>query len=136
MKYYRTKCKKLSGTNCREVYRKAFVIYKKLKSKSKRRPYVRSAYFRKDKVFLELFWKHLKEKNWRDITRRLKYFSCAIELLKYSTFEPISKQNPNKSSEIFHRFAGITINNEIFFVQIKEDKNHRKWFISLFPIRY
>jgi hypothetical protein len=42
--------------------------------------------------------------------------------------------NPNKRSEILHRFSGTTTHGEIFFVQIKEDlKKGQKHFISVFP---
>jgi len=67
--------------------------------------------------------------------RRLKFLPCAIELIRHSVFEPTSKENPNKSSEILHRFMGMTSEKEVFFVQIKEDKRSgKKWFISVFPI--
>jgi len=95
---------------------------------------VRSAYFGNNKIFLGLFWAHLDQKNWNDRFRRLKYFPCAIDLIKYSTFAPSSKQNPNKSTEILHRFNGLTNRNEPFVVQIKEDKSSdQKWFLSVFP---
>ncbi|MDA2922394.1 hypothetical protein MYX07_03970 [Patescibacteria group bacterium AH-259-L07] len=136
MKSYQTKTKKFTGTDFHEVHRKAFGLYKEIKSKTKRRPYVRSAYFKKEKVFLELFWQHLfDKKNWRDRIRRLKYYPYAIELIQKSRFEPESKENPNKRTEILHRFAGITKENDIFFVQIKEDKRTgQKWLISVFPL--
>lgn len=67
--------------------------------------------------------------------RRLKYFPCAIELIQKSRFEPESKENPNKRTEILHRFTGVTKENDIFFVQIKEDKRTgQKWLISVFPL--
>ena len=67
--------------------------------------------------------------------RRMKFFGCAIELIQNSHFEPTSKENPNKPGEILHRFAGISADNEIFFVQIKEDKrNNQKCLISVFPV--
>ena len=92
-------------------------------------------YFKKQKVFLGLFWQHLHEKNLRDKARRLALFPCAIELIQKTKYEPSSKDNPNRKSEIFHRFAGSTPDNEIFFVQIKEDKNTKeKYFISAFPL--
>jgi len=51
-----------------------------------------------------------------------------------SNFEPVSKENPNNPSEILHRFAGITKENELFFVQIKEDKKTgKKRFMSAYP---
>ena len=135
MKTYQTKANKLSGSDFKEIHEKALDIYKIIKRETKRRPYVRSAYFKKDKVFLQLFWNHLFEKqNWRDRVRRLKYFPCAIELIRKSKFEPTSKENPNKKSEILHRFAGITKDRDLFFVQIKEYKQSgEKWLISIFP---
>lgn len=135
MKIYQTKIRKLTGTDFREVYWKACGFYRQIKKRTKRRPYIRSIYFKKDKIFLELFWQHLFEKpNWRDRTRRLKYFPCAIELIQKSRFQPISKENPNKRSEILHRFTGITPNGYLFRIQIKEDKRtNQKWLISVYP---
>ncbi|MDO8430482.1 MAG: hypothetical protein Q7S72_00620, partial [Candidatus Taylorbacteria bacterium] len=71
--FYETKIKKLSGTSYDEVYPQAISIYKKLASKTKRRPYLRSKYFNKEKIFLDYFWTHIILKNRRDRTRRLKY---------------------------------------------------------------
>ena len=35
---------------------------------------------------------------------------------------------------MLHRFAGITADNHLFYVQIKEDKRKgQKWLISVFP---
>ena len=125
----------MAGTDFHEVCKKAERIYKPIKNRTKRKPYVRSAYFKKDKIFINLFWQHLfDKKNWRDRTRRLKYFNCALELIRHSKFEPKSKENPNKKSEILHRFAGVTCDNDLFFVQIKEDKKiGHKWLMSIFP---
>ena len=136
MKSFQTKSKKLTGSSFAEVNKQASDIYKIIKKKTKRRLYVRSAYFKKDKIFIEMFWSHLFDKqNWRDRTRRLKYFPCAIELIKNTRFEPESKENPNKRTEILHRFAGITKDNDLFFVQIKENKkNGQKSLISVFPV--
>lgn len=136
MKPYQAKAKKLPGTRWADVYKKAFLIYKQIKAKTKRRPYVRSAYFKKDKIFLTLFWGHLHEKiSLKDKTRRIKYFQCGIELVRHSKQEPTSKENPNNDGEIVHRFAGLTADNELFFVQIKEVKRTgEKWLISIFPL--
>jgi hypothetical protein len=107
---YPTKSKKLPGTNYSEVYKK-------------------------DKIFLGLFWQHLHDKlNLKDKTRRAKYFSCALELIQNTKFDPISKKDPNSKTDILHRFTGITSEKEIFFVQIKEDKKTaQKFLISVFP---
>ncbi len=132
---YRTKSAELKGTDFKEVHNYAISCYKKIKNKSKRRAYIRSAYFKKDKIFIDLFWEHLFSKeNWKDRTRRLKYFPAAIELINKNTFDPQSKENPNKNGEILHRFKGKTPTGKIFFVQIKENKrNGQKFFISVFP---
>ncbi|PIZ70634.1 hypothetical protein COY07_06330 [Candidatus Peregrinibacteria bacterium CG_4_10_14_0_2_um_filter_43_11] len=134
MKPYRTKNGLLAGSNWTEVYKNAQSIYKKICAHSKRRPYIRSAYFKKDKIFLGLFWSHLYEKNLRDRVRRLKYFSCGIELIQNSYLDPESRDHLNDASQIAHRFTGITPKKEIFRAQIKEDKrNRKKWLISIFP---
>ena len=136
MKIFQTKAAKLSGTEFKEVHKKAFGLYQQIKKRSKRRPYIRSAYFKKDKIFLGLFWQHLYEKkHYKDQVRRMKFFSCGVELIKVTHYEPESKENPNKRSEILHRFAGVTKQNELFFVQIKEDKRSgEKFLISIFPL--
>lgn len=137
MKAYPVKIQKLSGTDFHEVRNQALNIYKRFKNKTKRRTYIRSAYFNKSKVFIEIYWHHLYEQgNWHDRMRRLKYLPCAIELIQKSRFEPSSKENPNKSSEILHRFVGITKDHDIFYVQIKEDKHtSQKFLISIFPAK-
>ncbi|MEK7065326.1 MAG: hypothetical protein AAB963_02680 [Patescibacteria group bacterium] len=136
MQIYKTKARRLPGTHWHQVMKKAFGQYKEIKRKTKRRPYIRSAYFNKEKVFLELFWNHLREKvNIKDRTRRLKYFPCAIELIENNRYQPTSRENPNRRDEILHRFMGSTPNDEVFFVQIKEErKNGQKWLISIFPL--
>ena len=126
----------ITGTSYSEVYKKSFEHYKKIRKKSKRRPYIRSLYFDKQKFFLQLFWHHLHEKhNYRDKIRRAKYFSCSIELIEKSRFDPVSKENVNKRSETLHRFAGITKDGQLFFVQIKENRKiGEKWFVSVFSV--
>jgi hypothetical protein len=134
MEIYRTKTDKLTGTDYHEVARKARRVYKDVASKSKRKPYIRSAYFNKDKVFLDYFWQHLQEKNWHDRFRRLQFYSCALDLIRNSRVHPTSKINPNNSSERLHRFLGMTRNKETFAVQIKEDlRRKEKHFIAVFP---
>lgn len=118
MKFYQTKIEKLSGSDYHEVHKKAFELYKKVKKQTKRRPYLRSVYFNKDKKFLETFWHHLYEKkSLKNKVKRMKYFPCAIELIQKSRFEPSSKENPNKRTEILHRFTGATKDKDLFFVQ-------------------
>ena len=135
MQVYKTKTKKIPGTEFREVHKPAFDLYTKIKKKSKRRTYIRSAFFDKEKIFLDLFWHHLFEKhNWRDRVRRLKYFGCALELIKDSRCNPNITKNPNVSNEVLYRFYGTTAENELFCVQIKKNlKKKQKFLISVFP---
>jgi len=134
MKFYKVNCSTLPGSGFKEVHRHALIFYNRIKARTKRRPYVRCAYFRKSKIFLGIFWTHLFEKNWRDRTRRLKFFSAAIYLIRNSRFDPVSNENPNRKSEILHKFYGKTSDNKRFCVQIKENKrNSQKFFISVFP---
>jgi len=135
MQAYKTKTKKFSGTDFKEVHENAYGLYTKIKKRSKRRTYIRSAFFNKDKIFLDLFWHHLFEKNnWRDRVRRMKYFGCAVELIQNSRFKPAIKINPNKHTEILFRFYGVTPDRDLFCVQIKEETNKKqKFLISVFP---
>lgn len=133
-KAYQTKSKKLTGSNYGEVHRKAFGMYLQIKKRSKRRVYLRSTYFHKDKIFLSLFWHHLNDKHHKERLRRLKYFPCGLELIKKSALDPISIESSEDHSQILHRFIGITSESDLFYVQIKENKrNGQKYLISVFP---
>lgn len=127
---YQTKSKKISGSSYGEVLKNAFSLFNEIEKKTKRRPYLRSAYFKKDKIFFDYFKKHIFQKSPKERMKRLKYFRAAVELIKYSNNKPIVKENKN---EIFYRFAGMTKERELFFVQIKENKKGEKYFMSCFP---
>ena len=115
------------GTSFKEVWKQAQQDYKQTKQQTKRRPYIRSKYFNKKKIFFDMFWIHLSQKGYKQRTKRLKYFRCAIELIEKSIFKPTSK---NQSSNIvLHRFTGITRNNNKFYVQIKEEKKSNKLYL-------
>jgi len=119
MKAYKVKNKKLTGSGFHEIRCKAFIYHRNICRQTRRRPYVRSIYFNREKVFISLFWDHLfKKKNWRDRIRRMRYFPAAIELIRTTRLKPQSKINPNKSSEILHRFTGLTSDHDLFHVQI------------------
>lgn len=136
MKYHQVSLKMLPGSDFREVYSKATNIFDTIKKKSKRKTHIRSAYFKKQKIFLDYFWSHMfNNTNPRDRLRRLKYYAAALELIRKSTLDPESKENPNKSGEILHRFGGQTKDGHLFVVQIKEiKKSSQKYFISVFPV--
>ncbi len=134
MKVHQVKATVFSGSDYQEVYPPARRLYNKIKGQTKRQPYVRSAYFRKDKVFIELFWVHLNQKNRKERNARLKFYGCGIELLRATRLEPTTKINPNKQTELLHRFAGITPGKELFYVQVKENRQtRRKDLMSIFP---
>ena len=134
MEIYRTKVAKISGSNYAEVYKNAFRAYSVIIKNPKRKPFVKSAYFKRQKVFLELFWRHLHEKSAKERFLRLKYFSMGIDLLYKSRYKPIITANTKHSSELFYRFAGISKNKEKFFIQVKENKKtSEKWLMSIFP---
>ena len=118
--------KKLPGGNYAEVRREALILFNQIKKKTKRRPYIRSAYFNKQKIFFDYFWQHLFKKSLKERTKRLKFFFCAVDLIKNSRITPTSKENVNNRSEMLHRFEGQTRNKETFFVQIKEEKKTGK----------
>ena len=134
MQVFSSKYSRERGTSFEELARKARRTFDLETKKSKRTPYVRSAYFNKDKVFLNLFWTHLNQKSPKERVSRLRFVDCAFDLIRNSRSAPTSKLNPNNHSEMLHRFAGESKDGFMFYVQIKEDlKDGRKSFMSVFP---
>ncbi len=130
---YQIKSLKLSGTDFEELKKKAKDIFKEIKSRTKRKPYIKSAYFNKQKVFFDYFWQHLNQKRRRERKVRLQLFAIAIELIRNSRNTPLSNDNPANRNETLHRFAGLTKDKRLFYVQIKEDKKRgHKYFMSAF----
>ena len=83
---------------------------------------------------MDYFWQHMEDKSWRDRVRRLRFYPCALDLIRNSHVTPVTVKNPNRISEKLHRFSGVTKSGEIFVVQIKEDVNrNEKYFISIYP---
>ncbi len=133
MKAYQVRIKKLSATRYADLIKQVRRMYHDIEKQTKRRPYIRSAYFDKEKIFFDFYWRHLDQKSFVERRKRLRYFACGIELIKNSRLEPLTKPNPNRRSETLHRFAGLTKDNELFFVQIKEDtKTKQKYLMSVF----
>ena len=131
---YQTNKGKLPGTNYARIRKPAIILFNQIKKRSKRKPYIRSDYFNKQKIFFDYFWHHLLQKSPKERTKRLKYFAVAVEVIRKSRNHPTSEENPHKKGEILHRFAGLTKEKELFYVQIKEDKRSgRKYFMSCFP---
>jgi len=133
---YKTKASTLPGTSYKNVRRKALAVFAIVKRRTKRKPYLRSPYFNKQKIFFDHFWVHLSQKQIPERIRRLKYFEAAIELIQKSRNHPQSSENPAKQSEMLHRFTGVTQDKKLFYVQIKEHKRTgRKQLMSVFPAR-
>ena len=131
---YRASTKPLRGSSWNEIAPQARHLLRFITRRTKRRPYIRSAYFRKDKIFFTYFWKHLGQRSHRQRAKRLRYLPCAIELIRHSRNEPELKENPNRHGEFLHRFYGVTPDGQTFVVQIKENKKtSRKELMSVFP---
>jgi len=134
MDCFKTHKNKLAGSSFAEVCKNAKAVYNSVKARTKRTPYVRSKYFRAEKIFLTLSWSHVFEKSERDRVRRLKFFDCALDLIRNSVVDPESRENFKQKNEILHRFYGMTNSQEKFVVQIKENKrSRRKDLISIYP---
>jgi hypothetical protein len=134
MKYYKTKSHLVDGDQYKEVEKNSRLIYKQIAAKSKRNPYLRAPYFDKEKVFIEIFWTHLFQKSKTDRKRRLKYFSCALELIANSRYTPDTCLNPNGNGNTLYRFYGTTRTGQNFIVQISKDRRTGdKYLMSIFP---
>ncbi|MCK5466123.1 hypothetical protein KAI56_01320 [Candidatus Parcubacteria bacterium] len=76
----------------------------------------------------------MSQKNLRERIRRLRYFPCALDLIRNSRIVPVSIENADNRNEMLHRFTGKTKDKEVFFVQIKESKRgDKKYLMSCFP---
>ena len=126
MNPFPVKTNKLTGSSGKEVMKKAQDYFKIIKRRTKRQPYVRSAYWGKQKIFFTYFWKHLYQKPPSQRKERVQYLPCAIELIEKGRNEPTTKPNPNKKSEVLHRFYGVTKEKKEFYVQIKENINSKR----------
>lgn len=133
VQYYVCRARLIPARRYVDVWRVAWRIYKEIKAKTKRRPYVRSAYFNKAKIFFDYFWPHLKVKHHFD--RRLRFFECSIELIQETKIKPGLEIENKYNQEKLHRFFGKA-EGELFAVQIKEDlKRKQRFLISIFPLQ-
>ena len=135
MHAYRSKYGKLPGTSHARAVQAARHEYHKIQKRTPRRQaHVRSRYFRNDKVFINQFWEHIKQKHPGDQVRRLRLYLCAIDVIRNSTTSPNTIFNKADLNIILHRFEGKTKDGEPFYVQVKENKRtNRKDFMSVFP---
>ena len=132
--YYQTTSPIIPGSNYAEVRRKALIYYSSIEKQTKRRPYIRSVYFKKQKIFFDYFWIHLAQKSAnKEKMRRLKLLAAGVELIKYSPHIFSVEENRNKRSEMLYRFLGKTCTGQLFFAQVKENtKTGHKYLMSIF----
>jgi hypothetical protein len=136
IQHYPVKSKPITGSKYKDLLKKVRTEYKYIAKQTKRTPYVRSEYFKKDKIFLSLYWTHLSETPMYTQKHRLKLFNCGIELLRHTTFPPETKPNPNGRNELVYRFGGKTPDGQKFYVQVKQEiRSGKKYFMSVFPER-
>lgn len=136
MNVYKSKYALISGTDYSEVTKSARKEYVKVQKLTKRQPYVRSVYFNKDKVFINIFWNHLAQKRKGEQIIRAKLFLAAFDLLRNTTFDSDTIFSKDNLNIMLHRFAGETQDGVKFFVQVKQDKRSgRKDFMSAFPAK-
>lgn len=123
----------LSGSSYDEVVARARKEFNTIRRLTKRQPYVRSKYFRGDKIFMTVFWDHLMQKHRKDRMKRLRYYTAAIDLLRNTTISSDVVFDARNPDIILHRFYGITRDGSPFCVQVKEDKrSSRRDFMSVF----
>lgn len=131
--FFKVKASLLTGSNYYYIHKQALLFFKQIKQKTKRKPYIRSKHFKKQKVFFDYFWLHLSQKRLSDRKRRLKLFACAIELIRKSKYQPHVIKGKH-FREYYYRFYGQTKNNIFFAVQIKKKLNSNYQLLSIFPI--
>lgn len=136
MKAYRSKYDVLAGTDYSEVTKNARKEYMKVQHLTKRQPYVRSSYFGKDEVFINIFWNHLAQKRKGEQIVRAKLLLAAFDLLRNTTYDSVNVFDSTNPQIILHRFAGETKSGIKFCVQVKQNKRTgRKDFMSVFPVK-
>ena len=122
----------MSGSNYKDVLGETKKIYAVYTKRTKRIPYVRSKYLGNSKVFLNVFWTHIMQKRINERTRRLKFYSPALDLIQNGRLKPVVKSDPNNKNETLYRFYGKSADGLIFYVQIKENmKTGNKYFMSI-----
>lgn len=127
----------LAGTDYKEVVHAARREYRTIQQRNPRRqPYIRSQYFKGDKIFVNIFWNHLAQKRKGEQLQRAKLLTAAIDLIRTTAESPKTITGRNTPHELLYRFVGQTKDNVVFYVQVKENtKSKRKDFMSAFPAR-
>jgi hypothetical protein len=116
MKVYKSKYDVLAGTDYSEVTKNARKEYVKVQHLTKRQPYVRSSYFGKDKVFINIFWNHLAQKRKGEQIVRARLLLAAFDLLRSTAHDPQTIFDSADPQLLLHRFAGETKSGIKFYV--------------------
>lgn len=96
---------------------------------------MRARYFKNDKVFLTIYWSHLVQKDRKEQLRRVRLYKAALDLIRNTSYKPLTIIDVTKSDILLHRFYGLTKDGVKFCVQIKQNhQSGRKDFISAFPL--
>lgn len=133
---YQCKEEQLTGHRYVDVLPRARSLFRGLQRRTKRRPYIRSAYFQKEKIFIGAFWTHILQKLPSDQARRLKLLPCALEVIRKSRNDPVTFIDPTQTNSLLHRFYGKSPDGRLFCVQVKQDKRSgKKRLLSAFPIK-
>lgn len=134
-KIFRCTSLPLSGHRYGDIMPQARRLFREIQKKTKRRPYIRSAYFRKDKIFFDYFWVHMNQKSAIDRARRLRYLPCALELMKESRNAPKTFVKITEPGIIHDQFIGIAGDGSAFSVVIKQERaTGKKYLLSIFPL--
>lgn len=135
MNIYRSRYTKYQGTHAEAVAAARREYHAIQKRTPRRAPYVRSQYFRKDKIFINTFWDHLKQKAPAERSARIRFYHCALDLLRNTSIAPVITKSQESDIELC-RFYGQTTDGIYFCVQVKSNiRNHRKDFMSVFSVR-
>jgi len=130
-KYYQSRLPRISGTNYTEILAKARAIYRDLDIQTgHRNTYVRSEYFKKQKIFLKTYWDHFGDKRLSQRRQRIPYYAATIDLLKNTRVKP---DELYEKEHHLYRFFGITKDGHKFVVQVKANRKNEKYHMSSFP---
>ena len=133
VKQFHSKKALLPGSSYSEVVARARKEFNTVRKLTKRQPYVRSKYFRGDKIFMTVFWDHVMQKHRKDRTNRLRFYSAALDLLRNTNCHPEQVIESRHENTILFRFYGVTGDDVPFCVQVKHDiRTNRKDFMSVF----
>lgn len=131
---YKCKISAFYSSSYARVKKQAKNFFNSKTAHSRRSAYVRAPAWKKQKVFLGVFWSHLFDKKPAERMVRLRLLPCALEVLENSTYPFVTKTEPGNPNIFLHRLYGQTPAGQVFALQVKEYSNKQKlYFVSCFP---